>query len=72
MLLVVTDSASYMLAAMKGLQVLYAKMLHLTCLSHSLHRVAEFIRTKFPNVNAVIAKTKAVFVKVWTNRFATD
>lgn len=64
MLLVLTDAAAYMIAAMNSLQILYSKMLHLTCLAHGLHRVAEFIRTHFPNVNGLIANTKAVFLKV--------
>jgi hypothetical protein len=34
-----------------------------TCLAHALHRVAEKIRELFPNVDRLIAKTKAVFVK---------
>ncbi|XP_055307944.1 uncharacterized protein LOC129572062 [Sitodiplosis mosellana] len=67
-LLALTDSASYMLAAMKGLQILYSKMLHVTCLSHGLHRVAEFIRDKFSNVNQLISKTKAVFLKAPSRR----
>lgn len=60
-----TDSAAYMICAMNGLKVLYPKMLHLTCLAHGLHRVAEFIRASFPDVNSLIANTKSVFVKVF-------
>lgn len=63
-LLAVTDAAAYMLLAIRSLQVLYPKMLHVTCCAHGLHRVAEFIRSQFPNVNDLISNTKAVFVKV--------
>lgn len=63
-LLALTDAAAYMISAMGSLQLLYPKMLHLTCFSHGLHRVAEFIRSQFPEVNKLISKTKAVFVKV--------
>lgn len=63
-LAVLTDTAAYMIAAMGSLRVLYPKMLHLTCFAHGLHRVAEFIRDCFPNVNPLISSTKAVFVKV--------
>lgn len=63
-LAVLTDAAGYMLSAMGSLKILYPKMLHLTCCSHGLHRVAEFIRLRFANVNQLIASTKAVFVKV--------
>lgn len=64
-LLVLTDAAAYMIAAMRSLQILFSKMLHLTCFDHGLHRVAEFIRAQFPNVNKLIANTKAVFSKVF-------
>lgn len=68
-LLVLTDAAAYMIAAMRSLRVLYSKMLHLTCFAHGLHRVAEFIRLQFPNVNALISNTKAVFIKVTNSEF---
>jgi hypothetical protein len=39
-LLFVTDFVPYMVKAARGLQVLYPRMVHLTCLVHPLHRVA--------------------------------
>lgn len=63
-LLVVTDAAAYMIKAMDSLKVLFPNMLHVTCFAHGLHRLAEFIRDQFPQVNKLISKTKAVFVKV--------
>jgi hypothetical protein len=36
-LLFVTDAAPYMVKATKGLQILYPRMVHLTCLAHALH-----------------------------------
>lgn len=63
-LLCLTDSAAYMLAAMASMQYLFPKMLHLTCFAHGLHRVAEFVRSKFKDVNSLISYTKAVFLKV--------
>lgn len=62
-LLVTTDAAPYMKAAMQGLAVLYPKMLHVTCLAHGLHRVCEVIRATFPNVNSLISSVKKVFRK---------
>ena len=38
-------------------------LLHITCLAHSLHRVAEKIRDEFKNVDKLIARTKQVFLK---------
>lgn len=31
----------------KGLKVMYSSMIHLTCLAHGLHRVAEEIRANY-------------------------
>ena len=63
-LLLVTDAASYMKRAATTLQVLYPNMIHLTCLCHGLHRIAEEIRINFPNINKLISNVKKVFLKV--------
>ena len=62
-LLLVTDAASYMKRAATTLQVLYPNMIHLTCLCHGLHRIAEEIRINFPNVDKLISNVKKVFLK---------
>lgn len=62
MLLIVTDAAPYMKAMVRGISVLFPKMLHITCLAHGLQRVAEVIRSKFPVVNSLISSTKIVFL----------
>lgn len=66
-LLVVTDAAPYMCSAMNALKVLLPKMIHLTCLTHGLHRVAEYIRIKYADVNSLIENGKALFSKVSIN-----
>jgi len=38
-------------------------MIHLTCLAHGLHRIAEEIRKHFPKVDNLIANGKNVFLK---------
>jgi len=38
-------------------------MIHVTCLAHALHRVAEEIRIHFPNVDELINNVKKVFLK---------
>lgn len=63
-LLIVTDAAPYMILAMSNLKVLYPNAIHVTCTAHALHRVAEFIRNEFDNVNKLISNTKKVFSKV--------
>ncbi|XP_063610355.1 uncharacterized protein LOC134785688 [Penaeus indicus] len=62
-LVVTTDAAPYMLKAMRGLNVLYPKMIHITCIAHGLHRVAEIIRYNYSEVNRLISAAKTVFVK---------
>lgn len=61
----VTDAGTQMKLAMRNMQSsLFPKMIHLTCLAHGTHRVAEFIRTKFENVDGWISAVKKVFRKV--------
>ena len=62
-LLLVTDAAPYMVKAGKGLQLLYPKMIHVTCIAHALHRVAEEIRGNYPDVDKLIATVKKTFIK---------
>lgn len=63
-LLFVTDAAPYMVAAARALNVLYPKMIHLTCTAHGLHRVADFVKDKFDDVNKLISNVKKIFTKV--------
>lgn len=64
-----SDAAPYMIKAGRGLRILYAKMVHVTCLAHGVHRVAETVRSLFPEVNAIISNVKKVFTKA-PNRIA--
>ena len=61
--IVATDAAPYMCKAMKGLQVLFPKMVHVTCLAHGLHRVAELICYNYSDVNRLISSGKSIFLK---------
>ena len=58
MLLVVCAAALYMIQAAKALQLLYPKMIHVTCLAHALHRVAEEVRGIYPEVDKLIANER--------------
>lgn len=64
-LLFVSDAAPYMKAAGWLLKRTYnyVKLVHVTCLTHGSHRVAEEIRGTYGLFNDVIAETKAVFTK---------
>lgn len=59
-----TDAAPYMVCGMNALKLLYPKMIHVTCSAHGLHRVAEFIRGQFNNVNKLISNVKKILTKV--------
>lgn len=65
-LLCLTDAAPYMKKAMKGINILYTKMIHVTCFAHGLHRLAEFVREKNTITDQLISKVK----KLWS-RFAS-
>lgn len=62
-LLLVTDAAWYMVKAGKKLKLFYENMIHITCLVHGLHRIAEEVRLNFPLVNKVISSVKKIFSK---------
>lgn len=62
-LLFVTDAAPYMVKAAKYLKDMYKNMVHITCLAHGCHRIAEEIRAQFPYVDNMIANVKKIFVK---------
>jgi uncharacterized protein (UPF0147 family) len=42
---------------------MYPKLIHLTCVAHAIHRVAESIRDTFPDIDKLIAEGKKVFLK---------
>lgn len=62
-LLFLTDGVNYMKAAGRILKETYRNILHVTCLAHGLHRIAETIRRCYPNVDKLIANVKKVFLK---------
>lgn len=55
-----------MVYAMNGPKLVYPKMVHVTCAAHGLHRVAEFIRAEFRNVNKLISHFKGCTTKVYS------
>lgn len=62
-LLLLTDGVGYMLKAGRNLKSIFPNLLHTTCLAHGLNRVAELVRTLYPNVNALISNVKKTFLK---------
>jgi len=62
-LLFVSDAAPYMVKAGKSIQSFYSKMIHVTCIAHALHRVAEEIRGHFSKVDKLVSNGKKIFLK---------
>ncbi|XP_025198504.1 uncharacterized protein LOC112603549 [Melanaphis sacchari] len=62
-LLFLSDAAPYMVKSGEALKSLYSKMIHVTCVVHGLHRVAEEVRSQFHVVDKVISSVKKIFRK---------
>lgn len=55
-LLFVTDTAPFMIKVVNASEALYPKMIHLNCLAHTLHRVADTVtirKTKIMVINTI-------------------
>jgi hypothetical protein len=62
-LLFMSDAAPYMVKSGKAIQALYSKMVHVTCIVHGFHRVAEEVCSNFNTVDELISSVKKVFLK---------
>jgi hypothetical protein len=60
-LLFVTGVAPNMVKAASGLQAVYPRVVHLTCLP--LHRVIAEIRETYPDIDKLVSDVKKMFVK---------
>jgi hypothetical protein len=49
-LVLYSDAAAYMLMATSALNLFYQNLIHFTCMAHGLQRVAEEVRSNFPDV----------------------
>lgn len=61
--LFLSDAAPYMCKAGNVLNAFFPKLIHVTCLAHGFHRVAETIRSSYPDVDQLIATVKKIFLK---------
>lgn len=59
-LLFVTDAA--LVLYLKGIQLLYSKIVHILCLAHGLHTMDEMFEANYTNVDRLIANKK-MFLK---------
>ena len=52
-----------MVKAAKGLQLMYPKMIHVTCLARALHSIAEEVLHIYSDVDNLMVNGKQTFVK---------
>ena len=62
-LILITDAAPYMKLAGEGLQLIYPKLIHITCVAHGLHNLAQYLMSKYKNVNRFVVCGKKIFLK---------
>jgi len=62
-LLFLSNAAPYMVKSGKSIQIFYPKVIHVTCIVHGLHLIAEKIRANYCKVDKIIANVKKVFLK---------
>lgn len=62
-LLCVTDAATGVLSAMCSLSTIFPRMLRVTCLTHGLNRLAEFVCGRLSNANNLVSNVKSVSVR---------
>ena len=66
--LLLSDTAKFMIAADITLKSLYPKLFHLTRVAHLLHNCALKNKSNFEDVDQLIAKSKAVTIKIKPDR----
>ena len=66
--LLLFNAAKYMIAVGVKLKSLYPKLFHVTCVSHLLHNCAMKSKSHFEDVDQLIAKVKAVRIKIKTRQ----
>ena len=59
----VFDATKYMVAAGAILKSPYPKLFHMICVAHLLHKCAKKVRSRFQDVDQLIAKVKSATVE---------
>ncbi|KAF0768301.1 DUF659 domain-containing protein [Aphis craccivora] len=65
-LLFLSDAASYMVKTGEAIKLFYSKTIHITCLAHAFHRIAEVVQAGYSKVDKLIANVKKVFTPTLT------
>lgn len=60
-LLFITNASPYIVKAVKVLQSLFTKMIHITCIAHGLHHISKEVRKHFLKVDNLISNGKKYF-----------
>ncbi|KAJ8941331.1 hypothetical protein NQ318_004775 [Aromia moschata] len=69
-LVMLSDSAAYMLKAGTILSEIFPNMVHVTCAARALNRIAETVKDSFPVVNELIEGVTRIFIKAPIRRNA--
>ena len=70
LILIVTNTASYMVVAFKNLkQTLLPQLIHVTCVAHAIHRVCKIIREDNVKINRFVSLIKKVLLKSQEKKF---
>ncbi|KAF7679722.1 hypothetical protein CDIK_4485, partial [Cucumispora dikerogammari] len=67
-LLIISDSASYMIKAISQLKNVYVNMNHISCIAYLAHNCALKIKAKYKRADLLISSIKAITVRNHTNR----
>ncbi|KAF0761940.1 DUF659 domain-containing protein [Aphis craccivora] len=63
-LLILSDAAPYMTKAAHNLKLFYSNLVHVTCVAHGIHRIAEKIIDTFSDINDLINNGKKVLKEI--------
>jgi len=53
-------AAPYKKKADVTIKIFYPKIIHITCLAHGLHRIAELVRVHYPRVDKLVSSVNQV------------
>jgi len=62
-LIFLSNTEPYIMKSGKAIQVLYSKMVHVTCIVHGCHHVAKEVHLYYNTVDQLISSVKKFFLK---------
>ena len=62
-LVLITDAVNYMKKAGRALKLIYPNLIHITCVAHGLHNLAQYLMKSYKDVNRLVVCGKKIFLK---------